>query len=208
MEQPEKNVKRRLSADERQQEIVRVAMELAARQGVDEVTTQDMAQAMNLTQGAIFRHFPTKDAIWLAAMRWVREQLMKVVEKAARGAVDPLDALERMFFAHLAFIGKHPAIPRLVFFDQLQRKNPELKRLIQEIMTGYEARIATLLAEAKNAGLVRADLDENSAATLFIGMIQGLVIQSSIFGNTRSIKEQAQQVFPIYLAGVRAPAKE
>lgn len=208
MEQPEKNVKRRLSADERQQEIVRVAMELAARQGVDEVTTQDMAQAMNLTQGAIFRHFPTKDAIWLAAMRWVREQLMKVVEKAARGAVDPLDALERMFFAHLAFIGKHPAIPRLVFFDQLQRKNPELKRLIQEIMTGYEARIATLLAEAKNAGLVRADLDENSAATLFIGMIQGLVIQSSIFGNTCSIKEQAQWVFPIYLAGVRAPAKE
>lgn len=208
MEQPEKSVKRRLSADERQQEIVRVAMELAARQGVDEVTTQDMAQAMNLTQGAIFRHFPTKDAIWLAAMRWVREQLMKVVEKAARGAVDPLDALERMFFAHLAFIGKHPAIPRLVFFDQLQRKNPQLKQLIQEIVTGYEARIATLLVEAKSLGLARADLDEKSAATLFIGMIQGLVIQSSIFGSARSINEQARRIFPIYLAGVRVPGKE
>lgn len=207
MEQPEKSVKRRLSADERQQEIIRVAMELAARQGVDEVTTQDMAQAMNLTQGAIFRHFPTKDAIWLAAMRWVREQLMKVVEKAARGAVDPLDALERTFLAHLAFIGKHPAIPRLIFFDQLQRKNPQLKQLIKEIVTGYEARIATLLTEAKSTGLARADLDEKSAATLYIGMIQGLVIQSSIFGSTRSINEQARQVFPIYLAGVRAPGK-
>lgn len=61
--------KRRLSAAQRQEEIVRVAIALAAEQGVDTVTTQDMAAEMNLTQGAIFRHFATKDDIWYAVMQ-------------------------------------------------------------------------------------------------------------------------------------------
>jgi len=42
-------IKRRLSAGERQDEIVRVAIELAATRGVDAVTTQAMAEAMGLT---------------------------------------------------------------------------------------------------------------------------------------------------------------
>jgi len=39
---------------------------------------------------------------------------------------------------------------------------------------------------------VRADLDEQSAAILFIGMIQGLVVQITIFGAQRScLKKRA-----------------
>jgi AcrR family transcriptional regulator len=76
-------VKKRLSTEERQSEIIRVSIELAAEKGVDSVTTQDMADAMKLTQGAIFRHFASKDDIWVAVVEWIRDQLMKVVSKAA-----------------------------------------------------------------------------------------------------------------------------
>ncbi|MHB1621347.1 MAG: TetR/AcrR family transcriptional regulator C-terminal domain-containing protein [Sulfuricella sp.] len=79
-----------------------------------------------------------------------------------------------------------------------------MKLLIQEILTGYEAKIACLLGQAKAAGLARQDVDEDSAATLFIGMIQGLVLQSSIFGGRRSLPEEAKKIFPIYLDGIRA----
>lgn len=202
MEQETTTAKRRLSAGERQDEIVRVAIELAADRGVDAVTTQHMADAMGLTQGAIFRHFPTKDDIWVAAIGWVRSQLMARVEKAAAQGDHPLDSLEQMFHAHIGFIAKHPAIPRLIFSDELRNKNPRLKQLVQEILTGYEAKIAALLHAAKEQGLARADLDEQSAATLYIGMIQGLVLQSSIFSGQRSLTEQAKKVFPVYLNAV------
>lgn len=196
--------RRRLSAGERQDEIVRVAVELAADRGVDAVTTQDMADVMGLTQGAIFRHFPTKDDIWVAAIGWVRDQLLARVEKAASQGEHPLDSLEKIFHAHIGFINKHPAIPRLIFSDELRNKNPLLKQLVQEILGGYEAKIAMLLRSAKEQGLARADLDEQSAATLFIGMIQGLVLQSSIFAGKRSLTAQAKKVFPVYLNAVLA----
>lgn len=196
--------KQRLSAEARQEQIIQVAVDLAGERGMQGVTTQDMADAMGLTQGAIFRHFPSKDAIWLAAMGWVRERLMGVLGAAAQGAADPLEALERMFHAHVNFIAKHPAIPRMVFSGQMLHDSPKLKALVQEIISGYEDRLMVLLREAREAGLARADLDEQSAAILFIGMIQGLVVQITIFGARRSLTEEARKVFPVYLAGIRA----
>ncbi|MBY0576329.1 MAG: TetR/AcrR family transcriptional regulator [Gallionellaceae bacterium] len=196
-------IKRRLSTGERQSEIIRVAVELAAEKGVDSVTTQDMADAMQLTQGAIFRHFATKDDIWVAVMQWIRDRLMKVLDKAASDATDPLNAIERMFFAHITFIGKHPAIPRLLFSELLHKKNSKLRQLIQEIISGYEARIAGLLESAKSQSLALDDLDSKSAAVLYIGMIQGMVMQASIFGGKRSLQQEAVKTFPIYLYGIK-----
>ncbi len=199
----QETIKRRLSTEERQGEIIRVAVELAADKGVDSVTTQDMADAMHLTQGAIFRHFATKDDIWVAVMQWIRDRLMKVLDKAAAGAADPLEAIERMFFAHIAFIEKHPAIPRLLFSELLHKKNSKLRQLIQEIISGYEAKITGLLDAAKAQSLAAADLDSKSAAVLYIGMIQGLVMQASIFGGKRTLQQEAEKAFPIFLHGIK-----
>ena len=199
----QETTKRRLPTEERQSEIIRVAVELAAEKGVDSVTTQNMADAMKVTQGAIFKHFTTKDDIWVAVMHWIRGQLMKVLEKAASGATDPIDTIERMFFAHIAFISKHPAIPRLLFSELLHKKNSKLRELIQEIISGYEAKIAGLLDAAKAQSLVPSDLDSKSAAVLYIGMIQGLVMQVSIFGGQRSLQHEAEKTFPIFLQGIK-----
>ena len=204
----EKPRKHRMGAEERQEEIVQVAIDLAAKVGVESVTTQDMADAMGLTQGAIFRHFPTKDDIWVAAIRRIRCGLLSVVEAAVARSGDTLEALENIFFAHVSFVSRHPGFPRIVFSDQLLRRDARLKHLIQEVITGYEAKIAGILAQAKVAGLARSDLDESSAATLFIGMIQGLVLQWNIFGGQRSLPEAAKKVFPIYLNGIRSRNNE
>ncbi len=203
----QETTKRRLSSEDRQSEIIRVAVELAADKGVDSVTTQDMADAMQLTQGAIFRHFATKDDIWVAVMQWIRDRLMKVLDKAAADATDPLNAIERMFFAHITFISKHPAIPRLLFSELLHKKNSKLRELIQGIISGYEAKISGLLETAKLQSLAPADLDCQSAAVLYIGMIQGLVMQSSIFGGKRSLQQQAENIFPILLNGIKTRSR-
>ena len=200
--------RKRLGADERREEIIRVTLELAAKQGVDDVTTQDMAQAMGVTQGAVFRHFLSKDAIWLAVMQWVRDRLMGVLGRAVEQGADPLDALQRMFFAQIEFIASHPAIPRVLMSEHLHGRSAALRRLVTEIMLGYEAKIAGLLADAQAQGLARADLDVHAAATLYIGMIQGLVMQTSILRGqrtlmARTLTAEAARTFPVFLQAIR-----
>jgi len=195
-------LRKRLGADERREEIVRVTLELAARQGVDDVTTQDMAREMGVTQGAVFRHFPSKDSIWLAVMQWVRERLMSRLGRAAAEGNDPLDALQRMFFAHIDFITDHPAIPRVLMSEHLHGRSSALRQVVTEIMLAYEAKIAGLLTDSQSHGLARADLDAHAAATLYIGMIQGLVLQTSILRGQRTLAEQAARTFPVFLQAI------
>lgn len=191
------NVRQRLSAEERQDEIVKAAVDLAGAQGMDNVTTQGIADVVGVTQGAIFRHFPTKDTIWIAVVHWVRGRLMGVVDMAASRASDPLDAVERIFFAHIGFAEKNPAVPRLLFST-----SPHLRQLLKEMLSGYEEKIAALLVRAKAQGLVRDDLEESDAATLFVATIQGLVTRVLILGTKKSLLSEAKRVFPIYLAGI------
>jgi AcrR family transcriptional regulator len=195
--------RKRLAADERREEIIRVTLALASKKGVDDVTTQDMAQAMGVTQGAVFRHFQSKDAIWMAVMQWVRDHLMGVLGKAAAQGRDPLDALERMFFAHVEFISRHPAIPRVLMSEHLHRRSSALRQLVTEILLGYETKIDGLLSDAQAQGLARADLDTHAAATLYIGMIQGLVLQTSILRDRRTLAAEAARTFPIFLQAIR-----
>lgn len=180
-----------------------MALELAATRGVERTTTQAMADAMGLTQGAVFRHFPTKDAIWLAVMAWVRAELGRVVDAAVAESAGPVDALERVFVAHAGFVARHPGIPRLLFAELEDAHDPRLKQLIQQVMTGYERRIAGLVAAARTRGLADARVDAATAATLFLAMVQGLVLQGSVFGDRRPMVAQARKIFPLYVAAIR-----
>jgi len=53
---------------------------------------------------------------------------------------------------------------------------------------------------------VPADLDQDAAATLFIGIVQGLVMQSMLSGMPGQMPAQAERVFTLYLRGLREPS--
>ena len=72
-----------LSAEDRRAATVQAVVDLAAEQNPAEITTTAIADRMGLTQGALFRHFPTKEAIVEATMSWVGERLLVSVDKAA-----------------------------------------------------------------------------------------------------------------------------
>ncbi|ABQ70050.1 MULTISPECIES: TetR/AcrR family transcriptional regulator [Sphingomonadales] len=193
-----------LPADERRAATVEAVVDLAAEQNPSDITTTAIAQRMGLTQGALFRHFPTKDAILEAVMSWVTDRLLARVDKAAEGAASPKAALEAVFMTHIDFVSDHPGVPRMLF-GELQRPGETLpKRMAQTLIRHYGERLRGLLEAGKVRGELRADLDPDAATTLFIGTIQGLVMQSMLAGDVTHIRRDAPGVFAIYLRGIGA----
>ncbi|RYC26347.1 TetR/AcrR family transcriptional regulator [Ciceribacter ferrooxidans] len=187
-----------LSAEERREVTVETVINLAAEQNPTDITTGAIAKRMGVTQGALFRHFPSKDAILEAVMEWVSERLLARIDKATSAASSPLAALEAAFVTHIEFISDHPGVPRMLF-GELQRGEQTLaKRMAQTLIQRYGERLRRLLAEGKERGELPASLDERAAATLFIGTIQGLVMQSLLAGDVELIRESAPGVFALY----------
>ena len=196
--------KTRLSAGERQLEIIRAVLALAAHGSPDAITTQAIAQHMGLTQGAVFRHFPTREAIWLAVVDWVEQNLGDALAAAVAEARDPVEGLGRLFEAHVAFIAAHPSAPRLIFNELQKPAAHPVKQRVRGLLDRYRRRVAELLARAKAQALVDPALDEAAAATLFVGTVQGLVVQTLLAGDPRTLQPSARRLLPLYLRGIGA----
>ena len=193
-----------LPADERRAVTVEAVVELAGEQTPTDITTAAIAKRMGLTQGALFRHFPNKNAILQAVMEWVAERLLGRIDKAIQGASSPLAALEAAFMAHIGFVVQHPGVPRMLFGELQRAEESAAKLMVRTMIRGYSERLRRLIEDGKAQGELAADLDADAAATLFIGSIQGLVMQSLIAGNVKGIRTNAPGVFAIYRRGIRS----
>lgn len=194
---------KRCPAEKRRAVTVEAVIELAAEQNPSTITTSAIAGRMGLTQGALFRHFPNKDAIMEAVMEWVSRQLLGRVKKAMKAALSPLSALEAMFMAHIQFVVEHPGVPRMLFGELQRPEETASKRIVQILIHHYSELLHRLYEEGKACGELDVHLDPEASAILFIGTIQGLIMQSLLTGNVDRIRHDAPGVFAIYRRGIR-----
>lgn len=197
------NAQSKLPADERRAVTVEAVIALAGSQNPSDITTAAIAKHMNLTQGALFRHFPSKDSIWHSVMAWVADRLLARIDNAAEGIASPLTAMQAMFMSHIDFVIEHPGVPRMMF-GQLQNPAPTAaKKMAQTMIKRYSERIRARIEQGKANGEIALEVDTHAAATLFIGTVQGLVMQSLISGDVARMRTDAPDVFAIYQRGMR-----
>jgi TetR/AcrR family transcriptional regulator len=199
-------VQTRLPTEERQAEIVAAALNLAREISPVSITTGDIATAVGVSQGAVFKHFPTKEAIWVASMQWVRERLLAKLDEAAREATSGVLALEAVFRAHVAFVIAHPGAPRIIFHELQQPTDSPVKQEVRALLKAYRQLLVNQFKAGMKSGELPIGLDPEAAATLFVGIVQGLVMQSMLTGKPAGMKTQADAVFAIYLRGIQAAA--
>jgi AcrR family transcriptional regulator len=193
----------RLPTETRQAELVAAALALASERSPPLITTADIAAAVGISQGAVFKHFATKDAIWLAAMAWVHSSLLARLDDVAGGATDPLDAMRAMFMAHVDFVTTHPGVPRVLFYELQNPQASPVKLQVQGLMVAYQQRLRRLLAvAAEQAPGLAPGLDHEAAAALFVGMVQGLVMQAMASGQLARMTTQAGPMFTLYLRAI------
>ena len=209
----------RQSTDIRQASLIEAALRLAAQRSPADITTGDLAAAVGISQGAVFRHFSSKDAIWIAVIDWVATNLMERLHAAVHSRKShtsqtphspdlpdshPLSALQDVFIAHVDFVIAHPGVPRIVFQELQHAHDTALKAAVQNLMQQYRALVVGLLQSAKAQNLLAPGTDLPSAALLFLGSMQGLVMQSLLSGDVQAIARQAPGVFAIYVRGIAA----
>jgi len=185
----------------RQAGLVAAAMSLAAERNPADITTADLARAVGISQGAVFKHFSSKEAIWLAVLDWTADSLLARLHEAVIGPT-PLHALQAIFAAHVDFVMEHPGVPRVIFQELQHASDSPLKGSVRKIMQQHRMLVTDQLKRAQVQNLLRPGTDLQAAAVLFLGAVQGLVMQAMVSGQVQSMAAQAPGVFTIYLRGI------
>lgn len=199
--------RQRLTSDERQREIVAAVLALARERGPEAITTQAIADRIGVTQGALFRHFADKEAIWLAVFAWVREALGAMLAAALEKGDSPLAKIEQAFLAHARFVAANPGVPRVLFHELQYPGDSPVRAEVRATIAAYRKRLGRLFAQAKAAGELPSDLDTALAPVLFIGAVQGLVIDSALAGDEADMVKHARRLFPLLVHGYRGRRK-
>jgi AcrR family transcriptional regulator len=126
----------RLSASERRSHLIGAALHLFATKGYRGTTTREIAQAAGVSEAIIFRHFPTKEALYVAILdEKRREEGADQLLRDLRRAIDAGD--DEAVVSHLAarIVGsfeRDPDFQRLMLLTALERH--DLAEVSQRIL--------------------------------------------------------------------------
>ena len=80
---------RRLTAEQRRQQLVAVALELFAQRGYRSTTMDDIAEAAGVTKPLVYQHFSSKRALYLELVNSIAQELLVAVRSAVMQADGP-----------------------------------------------------------------------------------------------------------------------
>lgn len=159
----------RQPTEERKQQIAEAALSIIAEEGLGKFTTSAIARKVGLSDGALFRHFKSKQEIVQTAIGVLENLFFKDFPPAD---ADPLKRLEALIRQRLSVLLEHPFLVRLIFSRQLaQASGKKGREHVGRMQTRTIEYIHGCLTEAVRRGLVRDGLTAEELTLVVQGFV-------------------------------------
>jgi TetR/AcrR family transcriptional repressor of nem operon len=167
---------KQLQSEQTRQHIIDTASRLFARKGYYGMSISDLAKATGLTKGALYHHFDSKEAIFFAVIKMVRETWDRTVARVVLlEARDALTRLTILIDSHARLTRVNPTLCLLVhsLMMEMDGVNPEFLTALQEIYTELTLFVEQIVQKGQSTGQMRSDLDARLVALNIVGMLRG-----------------------------------
>jgi AcrR family transcriptional regulator len=197
----------RPAGEERRRQIIGEAIRCFAAKGFRGTTIRELAGRVGLTEAALYRYFPSKEALYQAIIdeKIAAPDLIAALEGAAR-AGDDRAVFEGFARSLLASVDADPSFLRILLYTGLEDHELSARfferriRRLREFIAGY-------IERRSNEGAFRA-LDPTLCARAFLGMIVDFLIVRQVFGQRDVYRagpdEVAETFVSIFLKGMRS----
>ena len=169
-----RKVQKRQSTLLRRKQIINALRKLIIEFGSENVTVRRIAKEIGVSQGAIYRHFQSKRQILDFLIDYIEENLIGDIERN-----DPQSStviiLETILKNHISAIEQRKGVSFLVVAEIISLGDKKLNRKIYEVLNNYIEHIKNILIRGIQSGELKSDFNPQMAATIFFGIIQGLV---------------------------------
>jgi AcrR family transcriptional regulator len=158
--------KRKPRADAiRNRERVLEAAKAAFSQGGPEASLEAVARRAGVGIGTLYRHFPTREALYEAVYRREVEQLVELAKHLVETKIAPVEALRRWLRAGVEFMATKKGMTAAL--AMAARGSPELVAYSLDRLTRA---VGELLQRAAAADEIRADIDPEDLLRALVGM--------------------------------------
>ena len=176
------NLERFMKLTARQQEIIDIALELIAEQGIQNLTIKNIAAALKITEPAIYRHFDSKFAILDALLDSFDHDSVSVQEESAAVRRSPLDHIEAFVLGRYRRVKECPHLAKVMFSGELFLFDERLSGKMLAMMHRHKAWICALIEKGQARGEIRDDISPRSMCRMVFGPLRLLIYQWGMSG--------------------------
>jgi AcrR family transcriptional regulator len=172
------------------------AIAVFTQKGFHGVSVSDLAAAMKVSAGSLYKAFPDKQAIFMAALnRYIALRQQEMAQKTTGFATgyDEIAAILQVY-AELAS-GKVGQLGCLVVASnvELASNDENIARRIEGQLSSYEKRFVDLIIKGQNDGSVRKDIAPASTATMLLCLIQGMRVVGKVGYSLAAMQQMISQ---------------
>jgi AcrR family transcriptional regulator len=186
--------------DRRHEEILDAAARVFAERGYRATDLQVVADELDIGKGTIYRYFPSKEALFLAAVDRGMRRLHEATEAARQGDADPLDRSEQIIHSYLSFFRDNPHYVELLIQERAEFKDRKKQTYFvhrDAHMEEWYAIFRRLIAE----GRVR-DRPVERMLDVMSDLVYGTMFTNYYTGRHRPLDEQARDLIDILFHGI------
>ena len=185
----------------RRHELVAVAAQLFAERGYHGTSMADLAEAMGVQKGSLYSLTGSKQDLLVVVTREGAAAFHTALDRVPEDA-DPLARIGAALRGHLAVVAEQADTATVFTREWRFLQEPELTAFRDE-RRRYETRWRSLLAEAAERGMLRADLDFEATVLLVLSAANWAYTWIRPGADTDAL---ADRFFAVLLDGVRGYA--
>ncbi len=187
----------------KQKKVVECARKIIGTQGMGNLTIHELAKALKVTDGAIYRHFQSKSEILQAIIRDIEETLFEALELAESKSENPVEKLKEVFIAHVSYAERRRGVTFLIINETLNLKDRRLQLQMNTVVQKYLKKIQSILSEGIGLKMFRKDLDTTSSSIAFFGIVQSLITIWALGDyDDQIIQKRMPKIFDLFLGGL------
>ncbi len=184
-----------LMFNKRQKEIMQAAMDIAGRDGLKALTISNIANKVSLTEGAIYRHFSSKDEIIRNILNTIFLTMTQHVGEIITQNDTASSKLKKIIEFILHDFKENPAHESLLFAEEFIFGNDSMRVLIYNVLNTIQLYIKQVLEQGQTHKEIREDVDAKDISLLFIGTIRVLVMKWKLSGYHLDIEAEGQKLY-------------
>lgn len=190
----------------RRDEILSMAAKVFAEQGYRQTDVQVIADRLGIGKGTVYRYFPTKEALFFAAVDAGIHALSSRMEQVASSEADPVDGARKSVRAYLAYFDEHPEIVELLILERAEFKDRK-QATYYTYRVAHENNYRAMIEEAMRDGHFRS-MPVDRMLNVMNDLLYGAIFTNRFHGPRRSLEEQAEDILDIVFNGFLSPERQ
>ena len=162
---------------QRRQQILETLAEMLEQGPGNRITTAALAEAVGVSEAALYRHFPSKTKMYEGLIEFIEDTLFSRIAIIVKDEQKAMVQCERVVALLLEFSEKNPGITRLLTGDILTGETERLRQRVSQLFDRLETQLKQILREAELREGTRPALPVASAANLMMSAAEGRLIQ-------------------------------